>query len=47
VTLAGFAHDNFLYRDTEGWLVLQTVDLSVAVPWFEYKRRWYRFRQRE
>lgn len=44
VALVGSASDRFLFRGTDGWLVLRKNDLLMVLPWWvEYKTRWYRF----
>ena len=44
VTFGAGAQDNFLYRGSDGWLILKRNDLKVVVPWFDYETSWYRFR---
>ncbi len=44
VTVWSSAQDNFLYRGTDGWLVLKQQNLMIVIPWFQWKTEWYRFR---
>ncbi len=37
------AHDHWLYRGEDNWLVLKQKELDIVLPWFESKTRWYRF----
>lgn len=43
VTFGAGTQDNFLYRGSDGWLVLKRNELTVVVPWFNHETTWYRF----
>ncbi len=37
------AHDFFLYRGDDNWLVLKRKELDIIFPWFKSNTVWYRF----
>lgn len=44
VTFGAGNQDNYLYRGSDGWLILKRNDLVIVFPWFKYQTSWYRFR---
>lgn len=44
VTFGAGNQDNFLFRSSDGWLILKRDDLAIVAPWFDFETSWYRFR---